>query len=183
MSDVSNVTAAKPKTGGAVYIADVGVTLPTSVSTTLSSDFTNMGYISEDGISGGDALSTDVIKAWGGDEVLVVNSGRETTYSFTLIEALNVDVLKFVYGDDNVSGSLSEGITVSVNSDELPQKTIVIDMVMKDGVLKRICMPKANITEVSEVTYNDTSAVGYAVTVKALPDDDENKKYEYIKSA
>lgn len=183
MSEVSNVTAAKPATGGAVYVADVGATLPTDVSTALGTDFTCLGYISEDGLTGGDALSTDVIKAWGGDEVLVTNSGKETTYSFTLIEALNVDVLKYVYGDDNVSGTLSTGIVINVNSDDLPDKAMVIDMVMKDGTLKRICMPQTAITEVGEVTYSDSGAVGYQITVRALPDSSDTKKYEYIQSA
>ena len=184
MSTVSNVTAAKPKTGGAVYIADTTATLPTDASTAIDTTvFTCLGYISEDGITNSASQETETIKAWGGDETLVINNGREDTLSFTLIEGLNVDVLAYAYGEDNVSGNLTDGIVININNDDIPDKAMVIDMVMRNGVLKRICLPQTSITELGEVSYADASAVSYAVTIKAMPDDAGNKQYEYIVSA
>lgn len=100
---------------------------------------------------------------------------------FTLAEALNVNVLKAVYGDDNVSGSLSTGIAIEANSKEAEDYSWVVELVLKNGALKRIVIPSASITEVGEIPYTDTDLLGYAVTLTAVPDEDGNTHYEYIK--
>ena len=51
-----------------------------------------------------------------------------------------------------------------------------------NGALKRVVIPAGQVTNVNEVTYDDTSAVGYAVTLSALPDSEGNTHYEYFKS-
>lgn len=182
MSDVSNVSVGKPKTGGAIYVAPLSATLPTDATTTLGAAFKALGYVSEDGLVNTNSPESDKIKAWGGDTVLVIQSSKEDTFTFTLIEALNEDVLKFVYGDDNVSGTLSTGLTITANADEAEARVIVIDMVLAGGVLKRIVIPNAKISEIGEITYADESAIGYETTVEALPDSSENTHYEYIQS-
>ena len=93
---VSNVTAAKPKVSGAVFAAPVGSTLPTAVGTTLDAAFKELGYISEDGLTNGNSPESTTIKAWGGDTVLTIQTSKEDTFGFTLIEALNLDVLKTI---------------------------------------------------------------------------------------
>jgi hypothetical protein len=178
----NNTTAAKPKVGGAIYVAPAGTTLPTGASTTLSDEFEKLGYISEDGLSNNQTINSTTVKAWGGDTVLVIYSGREDSLGYTLIEAMSVEVLKHVFGDNNVSGTLATGITIKVNSDEMPEKVIVVDMVLKDGVLKRIVVPCARVTAVGEIKYSDSSAVGYATTTTAFSDADGNTHYEYLQS-
>lgn len=182
---MANVTAAKPKTGGAVYVAASGTTLPTDASTALDSTaFTCLGYISDAGLTNSTEITTETIKAWGGDEVLNIFQGRSDSFQFTLLEALDVNVLKLVYGDDNVSGTLSTGISIEVQSDiELPEQVMVVEMIMKNGTLKRIVIPCATVTNVGDVTYSDSAAVGYDTTVKATPDASGNTHYEYIKAS
>lgn len=179
MADTQKVTYGKPKIGGAVSVAPLGTELPTDALTELSLEFNNLGYISEDGLTNENSPETENIKAWGGDVVLVTQTDKEDTFGFKLIEALNVAVLKFIYGADNVSGDIDTGIKVKANAKELEPVSIVVDMVVQSA-LKRIVIPNAKITEVAEIEYKDDDAVGYDVTVQAVPNTDGDTHEEYI---
>ena len=182
MAKASNVTTGKPKKGGAVFRAPLGTTLPNDATTELDEAFICLGYCGEDGLTNANSPESDSIKAWGGDTVLTYQSAKEDTFSFVLIEALNPDVLKAVYGDENVDGTLDTGITVKANSNEQQAAAWVIEQVMRDGAHKRIVIPSAAVTEVGDITYSDEEAVGYETTITATPDEDGNTHYEYIKA-
>lgn len=178
------VSTGKPKIGGAVFRAPLGTTLPTTADGALDADFVNLGYCSEDGLTNNNSKETESIKAWGGDTVLVVSTEHTDEFGVTLIEVTNPDVLKTVHGDDNVSGALATGLTVSVNSEELPESAWVIDMILH-GVMKRVVIPKGKVTEVGEVSYKDDDAVGYELTITALAGgfaNDEDTHKEYLKN-
>jgi hypothetical protein len=183
MADVQNVTAAKPKVGGAIYSAPAGTPLPTDATTKLNNAFKALGYISEDGLVNENTASTENLKAWGGDIVDTVQTEKTDTFTYTLIESLNIDVLKEIYGADNVSGDVATGITIKANSKELTQHCVVFEMILKGGVLKRIVIPSGKVTEVGEITYADAEMVGYETTLNAFPDATGNTHYEYIKKA
>lgn len=181
MADVKNVTAAKPKVGGAVYSAPLGTELPKDATTPLNEAFKALGYISDDGLSNTNSPDSDSVKAWGGDTVLTTQTEKKDTFSYTLIEALNVDVLKEVYGADNVTGTVEDGIVIKANSKELPSHSIVVETILNGGVLKRVVLPVAKVSEIGDITYSDGDPVGYEITMQAMPDSDGNTHYEYIK--
>ena len=112
--------------------------------------------------------------------MLSAQTGKEDTFQATFIEALNVEVLKMIYGDANVSGTLSTGIVVKANSTELSGSVYVIDQIMREGALKRIVIPNGKISEIGEISYRDSEAVGYETTIKALPGSDGDTHKEYI---
>ena len=56
-------------------------------------------------------------------------------------------------------------------------------MIMREGALKRIVIPSGLLTELGDITYTDTDAVAYEVTITAQKDSAGNTHYEYIKSA
>lgn len=178
----ANVTAGKPRIGGGIYIAPAGTTLPTDAKTALSSDFLALGYVSEDGVVNSNSPESENIKAWGGDNVLTIMTSREDTFTFTLIEVMNINVLKLVYGDDNVTGALSTGITVNANNGELESHVIVIDTILKGGVMQRTVIPAGTVSEVGDITYKDDEAVGFETTVSCEADASGNTHYTYIQS-
>lgn len=180
MSNVSNVTTGKPKVGGAIYRAPLGTTLPTNATAALNASFVSLGYVSEDGLTNDNSPESDSIKAWGGDTVLVTATSKEDTFGFTLIEVMNTEVLKTVYGDDNVSGDLDSGITIKANNKAQEAACYVIDQIFKGDILKRIVIPNGSVSEVGTITYKDDEAVGYETTLTCTPDSSDNTHYEYI---
>ena len=154
MADVTKVTSAKPKIGGAIYSAPLGTVLPTDATTELNEAFKALGYISEDGLTNENTASTENIKAWGGDIVDTVQTEKTDKFTYTLIES---------------------------NTKELVQHSVVIEMVLKGGILKRIVIPNGKIGEVGEIKYTDSQMVGFETTLNAFPDSEGNTHYEYIK--
>lgn len=154
--------------GGKAYIADLGTTLPTDATTALAAGFADLGYVSEDGVVNANTPESEEIKAWGGDVVLLPLTSKTDTFQATFIESLNVDVLKMVYGEDNVSGDLTNGISIEATTDDLEAKSFVFEVIMTGGVAKRIVIPQGKITEIGEITYIDNNAVGYPVTITAM---------------
>lgn len=179
----SNVTTGKPKVGGAVYRAPLGTTLPTDTTTALDAAFKCVGYVSEDGMTNSLSRTSDPIKAWGGDIVMHAQSDYDETWSGTFIETLNDELLKMTYGNSNVTGALSTGLTVTKNAKELEESVYVIDMAIRNGGAKRVVIPKGKVTEIGDITYKDDEVVGHELTIGCMADDSGNTSYEYIKQA
>jgi len=178
-----NVTASKPRVGGAIHAAPVGTVLPTDAVSVLDAAFKSLGYVSEEALTNSNSPERESYKAWGGDTVLSAQKGRPDSFKFKLIEALNPEVLKIIYGQKNVTGTLDKGITVKVNAEELQPMSWVVDMILKNNAVKRIVVPSASVSEIAEIVYSDTAALGYDITVTAEPDAAGQTHYEYIAAA
>lgn len=178
----SYVAAGKPKITGGVWYAPAGSTLPTDATTALDSAFVCLGYVSEDGVTVGMTRDSEDIKAWGGDTVMTTQTEFGETFQFTLIETLNIDVKKAIFGAANVTGTLANGLTTQVNSGELPAACWVFEMI-QNSVPCRIVVPQGKVSEMGDTVYNDSDPIGYDITITALPDTAGNVSYEYLKQA
>lgn len=179
MATATNVTAAKPKTGGGVYVGAYGSTAPIDASTALDAAFKCLGYVSEDGLSNANSISVSDVKAWGGDIVNSLLSEKTDTFSFKLIENLNSDVLKTVYGTANVSVNDND-ITITSKVEQPANFAWVFETVLNTSTVKRIYVPCAKITEIGEIVYKDDEPVGYEITITAYPNSTGMTHKEFI---
>lgn len=183
-TNASYVATGKAKVSGAIYRAPLteGLVIPTDPTTELAEDFVCLGFVSEDGLVNGRSSETEDFKDWNGNTIYSSLTSQEDTFKFTLVEVLNGDVLKTVYGDANVEEDLNGNINVKVTATDLPSCAWVIETVL-NGRAKRIVLPNAKVSEVDDVSYTASDLMGYGVTVSALPDADGITHYEYIAKA
>lgn len=165
------VTAAKPQNGGAFFAAPLGTPLPADATTALNAAFVKLGYLSEDGFENPIETESSDMKAFGGDVVLTQQTGYKETLKTKMLQALDPDVLREYFGQENVTqaGGADKPITVRHNSKALPRRVFVFEVLLTGGLIKRIVVPEGQITERSGVVYKDGDAVGYEVTIAAYP--------------
>ena len=168
---VANVSAAKPKVGGAIYKAPIGTALPTNATAELDPAFVSLGYMSDAGLKRAINLSTNPIKAWGGDTIANPQTDKSEQYTFEAAEVLNPEVQKVVNGDSNVTGSVSTGMTVKINTKELVEQAYEFEELLRGGVLKRTVIARASVTSIAEVSDTDNDIIKYGITIRAMADE------------
>lgn len=180
MNISTNVSTGKPNVSGAVYVAPKGTTLPTDATTNLADDYVCLGYVSEDGLENANEMDVADIKAWGGN--IVYRSLTELTdnFSLALIESENAEVLKAVYGADNVTVADGGAITVLVKAEDPTEQVWIFELALRGGKAKRIVIESGAITSREAITYNDSDAVAYGITVSAYPDANGITHKEFI---
>lgn len=183
------VTTGKPKITGAVYVAPKGTAIPEDATTPLSAAYIGLGYVSEDGLSNSNELNVSEIKAWGGVTVYRSLTDMTDEFSLTLIESENLDVMKTIYGAANVTSTATSSIlpiggydtaSIDVKVNDPEEMVWVFELALRNSKKKRIVIPDGAITSREEITYNDSDAVGYGITVSAYPDADGVTHKEYI---
>lgn len=180
---MSNAVVAKPKKVSApIYWAPAGTTCPTDATTEMSTftAFKSLGSVSEDGFKENTEREIETIKRWGGDVALTVQKGKTDTFTFTLIDYLNEERLKLTNGASNVSGTLSTGMTIVSDNDELGSHAFVIDEILTGGVLQRTVIPEASITSTGEIEHKDDGVLSQDITLTAVADADGKTFTRYI---
>lgn len=178
-NDAKNVSVGKPMSGGAVWFAPAGTTVPTDATTALSEAFKSAGYISEDGVTNAIETDSEEIKAWGGDVVLNPQTSRSEKFTMTFIEG-NETTYGVVFGKENVNVAEDGSISIVHNGKEREERVMVVETLLSGNKVKRQVIPRAKATEVGEIAYKDNEPIGYETTVSALLDEAGNTAYEYI---
>ena len=97
--NAANVSASKPKIGGAISVAPVGTALPTDATTKLDAAFKSLGYISEDGVVNSNSPEKETVKAWGGDTVMSSQTAKPDTFKYTMPSAADLFLLLTTQAD------------------------------------------------------------------------------------
>lgn len=181
----NNVSVGKPKTGGAVFTAPTGTTVPTDATTALAEAFICLGYISDAGVRHSTTRETSETKAWGGDTVLVPQTSYSDRFTMGFLEVLNPEVQKLARGASNVTGTVAgtTGMHVAGNGTELPECVMIIEEILTGNTAKRTVLPCAKPLTLSEITDVDSGAIVYELEIGALPDASENTFHEYYKAS
>lgn len=178
MNNKDNITIGRPKVGGAIYFAPLGSTLPTDASTSLSEAYVNLGYVTEDGVTVSTAEETDMIKAWGPENVMVSQTDFGETTTYNLLETIRPAVLQYMRGAENVVFGEDGSIKSATTGDQLPRGIIVVDTIQNNGSANpryhRIVFGDCQITDRSgDQTYNNSDPVTFPVTITAFKFDSQ----------
>lgn len=158
---------------GTVWTALQGVPTLPGDALTAPTGFTDLGYISEDGVTQSISNSTNDIKAWGGDTVRTIQTEHDLQFTFTMIET-NAETLKLYYSDPNATAS-----AVSITSAQGVRQTMILDVVDGDQAI-RLELPDCQVTEVGDIVYATEDAIGYEVTITCYPDNTGVKAYKWL---
>ena len=145
---------------GQVYVGPTSATAPTSSTSSLTG-FTDLGYVSADGVTVTTDKSTNQIRAWqNADLVREIITEGTLTYQFMLLETTQ-DAIEAYFG-----GSLVDGKIEIVPNQTGGRKSFVIDII--DGAKAiRHYVPTGEILSVDAQQIQNGEAVGYGMTVTA----------------
>ena len=178
-----NVAAAKPFAGGGIYWAPLSTALPTDEATALPAAFKPLGFVSEDGVQPTRDTSIVKIKAWGGDIVAALLADESRSFEFTLLEVFYEEVLKFVYGAENVTitaPTASVGTKYAVTDKGGKRDNVILVFDMRHGSKRRrLVVPIADYNLTGEQPYVDNALTAYTVTVEAIKDSSGVRVYDY----
>jgi len=151
---------------GVVSSAALGSTAPTTVDGALDDAFSDLGYVSEDGVSETNDRTQEMIRAWQkGRIVRTVTTEGTTTFAFTMLQT-SLSVLAEYYGGTVDAG----GMIVTDPHDERPHRAYVLDIVDGTDHIRKY-IPDGQITDVGDIVYANGEAVGYEITLMAFHDD------------
>lgn len=180
--EVGNVYAAEPSASGAAFVAPLGTTLPTSVDSPLGGAFVPLGYVGEDGITETSERTTDEKKDMGGRVVKVLQTEYNHSFTFVLLESLNADVLKTIYGADNVTVTPANSVhgtqvKVRKTSKKLPHASWVFDTMDSElGAKYRNVVGDGQVISVGDVVMASSDTIEYEVELKVF----ETPTGEYV---
>lgn len=164
MSNAGNVRVAVT---GQVYVAGTAATAPTDATTSWSTAWSPLGYISADGVEEAYSDDTTEIKAWqSGDLLRRLITGSAASLHFTAVETSQV-VLELFHKGSTLSGS-SGARTLDVKSATTDVRKFGLDVL--DGTKHvRLIVASGEVTERGTITYKNDEAVGYEMTVSCYP--------------
>jgi hypothetical protein len=188
-TDTSKVyVPAGPKAKGIFYRAELGSTLPADAVTALDTAvFKDQGGVSDAGVTNSQARDVSKIKDFDGETIATPQTDYSETFQVELVESTNLETLKTVYGDGNVTftpATATKGaqIVVRHNADILPNSVFVVDTVQGKGSRRQV-IPNGKVTSVGDVVQVSSDIVKYSLTIecfKYVDGDDADYVLEYI---
>lgn len=156
-----DITEVRVAVDGVVSTAAFGAAAPTSAVSVLGVGWTDLGYVSEDGVTETTEQSTSVLRAWQrAKKVRTLIEEGSVQYQATLIQT-NAETVALYYG-----GTVEEDGSIIIDpSRERPVIALTLDVIDGDEVI-RAYAPEAQVIEVGDQVYSSGEPVGYEVTIE-----------------
>lgn len=169
-------TAANVRVGfdGAFYVADSYPGTSPADATTPLTGFTEVGYISDAGVTKSHEDDVNEIVAWQrADVVRKTITKSDVSFQFNIIET-NKLAVELYYG------AKLEADNKSLKEVGFKPVRISACLDVIDGdYIHRMFLPEAEVVERGDMTFVTEDAVAYDLTVTAYPDTDQVKIYHY----
>lgn len=153
---------------GRVYVGPTTATLPTDESEALDSDFVDLGYLTDAGLTVSPSMTVESVQPWQSFySVREIVTARELTLGMELLQ-FNADTTVLAFGGGVVTEESSGHFKLVPPSPEtIDKRSAVVDW--QDGDKKyRLVVPVCMMSEGGEFTLARTSPATLAVTLKAL---------------
>lgn len=170
MADSANVRIGY---AGMVLSAPVGTAAPADIAAAWPTGWNDLGLISTDGLTEAKDQTLTTINAWGYDgPVRSQVSNRVTTFRARFLET-NARTLSLYHGiplADMTSGGTGATQSLNFTEGQTPDPLITaLGIHIIDGTqVFRFIVPRAQLTDRSEVVYKGDEAVSYECTVTTL---------------
>lgn len=156
---------------GMFYTADAGTALPTSPMETLSGSWTQVGAVTEDGITWATGKDSEPLKNWAKEVERLASSDEGGTVTAPLMYTTEA-VLKAIFGTSNVTTTAADNthgnlvsVTVAPGVSASPKAFLFL---MKDGDdMLMLGTSNGIIREVGDVTFSPTEAIVWEATIEA----------------
>lgn len=162
----------------AVYVGDKGATAPTGATDAPGAAYTELGWMSDDGLTETRDVKSDQKRAWqGGALVRTVRSGDSRKFKFVCWEtnAATVGLTRPGSSVTTTTGVTHTRVKAFVGSDV---RSWVIDQV--DGSIhNRKLVPTGEVIEIGDIKGSNGEIVAYEMTVECYPDSDGTLYEEY----
>ncbi|OBF66359.1 hypothetical protein, partial [Mycolicibacterium fortuitum] len=171
---------------GGIFRYPLGTVLPTdatSVRPTISGWNPRLGGCDETGFTVSSKRDKDNKRDWNGDKVRSIQTGKDDTGKFVLIEPKSPQAKAMLYGDANVTvvpATASHGtqITAQSTSDVLPHHSYVVDTIDGDDKI-RTCIADAQVSETGDIIFQSKDWTVYEITLEMFPDSQGRTWVEY----
>lgn len=149
---------------GVVATAPTGTTAPTTVDSSLATPWADHGYVTEDGVTRSEEVTTEVLRAWQRNtKVRTLVTESAVQFELTLMQT-SADNAELFHG---VPVEADGSVVLDLNV-ERPRIAFVLDLIDDaSGQRIREYAPNAQVVEVGEQVAVSGDGFGWPVTIQA----------------
>lgn len=153
---------------GAAMVADVGATAPTDASTAWGGGWTDLGFISEDGIDYDANRESKEIKAFqNGAVVRKMNTGEAPTWKFTLLETTAAG-LGLYFAGATITGAAPGTGSIDYKGANANKKAFGLDIVDGDRLIRWV-IPLGEVSDIGTLAMKNGEPYSYELTITGYP--------------